>query len=191
MAIDLGSIMSKVNAYASSSAGQKKMNDTIQSYIRGSDPRVKASGKTYGGGKIMTEKEMIDAAKDLISMMRTAAGSAGLPASVMEHVESLMFSTPYIAQDGSASIEIFMSDAPGRPSLYLKKHSGVENIVALFNAGYEADGRVYGTWHDKKTVSLDKRQGSFFMQKAVDKFMAKYAGTYDISVELDPTYNGA
>lgn len=183
--------MSKVNAYAASAAGRKAMNDTIQSYIRGSDPRVKSSGKTYGGGKIMTEKEMIDAAKDLVSIVRSTAGSAGLPSSVMEHIESLQYTAPVFDEDGSASIQIYMTDDPSRPSLYPKKYNGVSNIVAIFNCGYNADGRVYGMWHDKKTVSLDKRQGSFFMQKAVDKFMAKYAGTYDISVELDPTYNGA
>lgn len=191
MAFSAGEIMTKLNAYAKTPEGKKKMDDKIQSYRKGADPHVKSSGKTYGGGSIMTEKEMIDAAKDFISMLRTAAASANLPPSVMEHVESFMFTVPYMRPDGSASIEIYMSDAPGRASLYPKKYDGVDNIVAIFNNGYTAKDRVYGKWHDKYVSSLDKRQGSFFMQKAVDAFMDKYGSEFDVSVELDPIYNGA
>lgn len=191
MAIGAGDIMSKLSAYAKTAEGQKKMDDKIRSYRKGSDPHVKSTGKTYGGGEIMTEREMIDAAADFVSMLRTAAASAGLPDSVMEHVESFTFATPYFAPDGSASLEIYMSEAPGRASLYPKKYDGVDNIVAIFNNGYTAQDHVYGKWHGKYVSSLDKRQGSFFMQKAVDAFMAKYGSEFDVSIELDPVYNGA
>lgn len=191
MAISVSSIMSKLNAYAKTSEGQKKMDDKIQAYRKGADPRVAATGKTYGGGSIMNEKEMISAAKELIAMVRSAAATAGLPASVMEHIESLDYTTPFINADGSASIQIYMSDSPHRDSLMPQKYGGVENIVAIFNSGYSADGRVYGAWHGKKIASLPERSGSFFMQKAINAFEAKYGNKYDVSVELSQEYGGA
>lgn len=191
MAISTGDIMAKLNAYAKSPEGQKKMGDKIQAYRKGADPRVRATGKTYGGGSIMNEKEMVSAAKELIAMVRSSAASAGLPASVMEHIESLDYTMPFINADGSASIQIYMSDNPHRDSLMPQKYGGVENIVAIFNSGYSADGRVYGTWHGKKTASLEQRQGSFFMQKAVNAFEAKYGSKYDVSVDLSSEYSGA
>lgn len=190
MALSTGDIMSKLNAYAQSSEGQKRMNDKIRSYRNGSDPHVAATGKTYGGGSIMTERQMIAAAKELISMIKSAAASAGLPASVMEHVESLDYTYPFGLPDGSMGIQIYITDDPKRPSLYPEKYSGVDNIVAIFNNGYTAGNSVYGKWHDKKIRSLDKRQGSFFMQKAVDAFMAAY-GDYDVSVDINSDYSGA
>ena len=191
MALSTGDIMSKLNVYAQSSEGQKRMNDKIQSYRKGSDPHVKATGKTYGGGSIMNDKEMIKAAKELISMVRSAAASAGLPTSVMEHVESLDHTMPHINADGSASIQIYITDNTHRDSLMPQKYGGVENIVAIFNSGYSADGRVYGVWHGEKIVSLEQRQGSFFMQKAVNAFEAKYGSKYDVSVDLSSEYSGA
>jgi len=184
MAISASSIMSKLNAYVKTQEGQKKMDDKIQAYRKGADPRVAATGKTYGGGSIMNEKEMISAAKELIAMVRSAAATAGLPLSVMEHIESLDYTMPFINADGSASIQIYMSDNPHRDSLMPQKYGGVENIVAIFNSGYSADGRVYGMWHGKKIASLEQRQGSFFMQKAVNAFEAKYGSKYDVSVDL-------
>lgn len=191
MAISTSGIMAKLNTYAKSPEGQKKMDDKIRAYRKGADPRVAATGKTYGGGSIMNEKEMVSAAKELIAMVRSSAASAGLPASVMEHIESLDYTMPFINADGSASIQIYMSDNPHRDSLMPQKYGGVENIVAIFNSGYSADGRVYGTWHGKKIASLEQRQGSFFMQKAVNAFEAKYGSKYDVSVDLSSEYSGA
>lgn len=183
--------MGKVEAYAKTPAGKKKMSDKIAYYRSGSDPHVASTGKTYGGGKIMTVDQMIDAAKDFVAMLKRSAASANLPSSVMEHVESFMFTTPYITQDGSASIDIYMSEAPGRASLYPEKYGYVDNIVAVFNNGYDTNGkRVYGKWHGENTASLDKRQGSFFIQSAVSEFLNKYGTEYDISVEVDPLYSG-
>lgn len=191
MSISASALMGKVEAYAKTPAGKKKMSDKIASYRTGGDPHVSSTGKTYGGGDIMTIDQMIDAAKDFIAILKRSASSENLPHSVMEHVESFRFTTPYILPDGSASMEIYMSDAPGRASLYPEKYVGVDNIVAIFNNGYTADNKVYGHWHGKYISSLDKRQGSFFMQKAVDEFMAKYGSKYDVTVSLDPLYNGA
>lgn len=188
MGVSASVIMDKISAYAKTSEGQKRMQNKIQSYINGSDPHVKSTGKTYGGGKIMNNQQMIEAAKDFIAMLKRAAASAGLPNSVMEHVESFMFTAPFIASDGSASIQIYMSDDPHRPSLYPQKYDGVDNIVAIFNSGYNAKSKVYGKWHDKYVSSLDKRQGAFFIQDAVAEFISKYSSDFDVSIEVSPAY---
>lgn len=190
MDLSTADIMSKLNAYANSSEGQKKMSDKIRSYRNGSDPHVSATGKTYGGGIIMSDKQMIAAAKKLIATIRSVAASSGLPASVMEHIESLNYTLPYEFTDGSKGIQIYISDNPKRESLYPAKYGGVDNIVAIFNNGYSAKDSVYGVWHGKPAKSLDSRQGSFFMQKAVDQFMSSYSD-YDVSVDLSSDYSGA
>lgn len=191
MAIDERSIMSKLNAYAKTSAGKKKMEAKIQSYRNGSDPGVRSSGRTYGGGVIVTEREMMDAATELVSMLRSAAASVNLPVSIMEHIESFRVLPPKIEPDGSATVEIYMADSPARASLYPEKYDYVDNIVAIFNNGYTAKNKVYGKWHGVNVSSLDKRQGLFFMQKAVDAFIDKYGSKLNVTVSLDPIYNGA
>lgn len=191
MAIDEYTIMGLINAYANSPEGKKKMDTKIKSYINGKDPLVNRDGVTLGGSKIMTRNAMKRAAKDLISMIISTAAQEGVPASVLENIESLDYTDPYDTGDGEKGIAIYITDDPKRPSLYREKYDGVDNIVAIFNNGYTADGFVYGKWHGKKTRSLDKRQGSFFMQKAIDTFMEKYGSDFNISVELNPLYDGA
>ena len=191
MAISVSDLLSKLQDYVNTSAGKKKIDDKIMSYRKGLDPKVKSTGRTYGGGVIMTEKQMVSAAKDLISMIRSAAAQEDLPASVMEHIESFDYTLPYITANGSFQIQIYMTDDPKRESLNPNKYGGVDNIVAIFNNGYTANNRIRGEWHGKRTLSLDKRQGSFFMQKAVDSFNAKYGSQFDISVWLNPNYGGA
>lgn len=191
MSLGSSGIMAKLQDYARTPEGKKKMDDKIKAYRSGKDPKVKATGKTYGGGQIMTEKDMVKAAKELIAMVRSAAAAAGLPASVMEHIESLDYTSPFINADGSASIQIYMSDDPHRDSLMPKKYGGVDNIVAIFNSGYSADGQVYGKWHGKKIASLTERPGSFFMQKAISTFESKYGEKFDVSVSINPEYGGA
>lgn len=190
MPLSTAGVMSKLNEFANSPEGKKLMSDRIRSYKNGSDPHVSATGRTYGGGKIMTDKQMIAAAKKLIAIVRSTAASSGLPSSVMEHIESLDYTMPFELPDGSKGIQIYISDNPKRESLYPQKYAGVDNIVAIFNNGYTAGNFVYGKWHGNNIRSLDKRQGSFFMQKAIDQFLSTYS-EFDISVDLSPEYGGA
>ena len=192
MAISESSIMSKLQDYTKTDAGRKKMDDIIQSYIKGSDPRVRSTGKTYGGGRIITKKQMTQAAKEFLAILRTTAASSGLPASVMDHIESFDYSEPYEAPDGSMGIMIYMTDNPSRASLKPKKFpQGVDNIVMLLNTGYEASGETSGPWHGHWVRSMPKREGLWFMQKAVDEFEVRYGTKYSVTVVLNPEYDGA
>lgn len=191
MAVNIGGVMSKLKSYVSSPAGRSRIDSKLKSYRNGSDPYVNKTGKTYGGDIIITEGEMIAAANELISMVRTAAASAGLPASVMSHVESLYMTPPVINEDGSAIINIIMGDSPHRESLAPESYAGINNIVALFNNGYSAGARVYGEWHGRRVGSRQSREGLSFMQSAVEAFQSQYGSKYGVTVMLSSEYGGA
>ena len=192
MAISEQVIMKKLSEYISTDFGKKRVDDTIKRYVSGSDSHVGNSGKTYGGGRIVTQKQMSRLAKEFLSILRTAAASSGMPESVMEHIESFDHTHPYNNPDGSMGITVYMTDSASRPSLDPGRYpDGVDDIVVHLNAGYYAKDSVYGMWHGVRTKSLQKREGAWFIQKAVDEFLNKYGNEYDVDVVIDSKYNGA
>lgn len=75
-------------------------------------------------------------------------------------------------------------DHPGYPD-------GYANIAALMNRGYSAKNYVYGEWPEgsgKRIRSKRSRQGTHFMQAAVDHFNIQY-GT-NATAELSSEYEG-
>lgn len=179
----MGSITGKVNSFLSSSAGKNKIK-----------------GLTGGGnGTVDLEerrKEMILAAQGMVALLKQHAASAGLPASVMAHVESFAASAPTINDDGSGFAVINMGSDPTRPSLCPERYGGVHNIVALFNNGYEASASVYGKWEGHGDVeggsafikSRPQRGGLGFMQSAVADFNGKYGSKYNVIAVLGGPY---
>lgn len=78
-----------------------------------------------------------------------------------------------------------------RDSLVPSKYGGIDDIVALLNNGYPRDGHtmgtVFGIWHGADTASLTDRQGAYFIESAVHKFMsseAKKYGVKEIKVDI-------
>ena len=191
MATGLGSIMSKVEAWPKSDEGKKRMDAKIKEYRSGKDSKVNSSGKTNGGSRILTPAQIKRLSKEFISILRKTAAASDLADSVMEHIESFDFTEPYIAPDGSMVVAVYMTDNPHRDSLYPKKYDGVDNIVALMNCGYSANGEVFGIWKDKRIVSLQMREGKWFMQKAADEFERLYGEEYGVTVAIAPEYSGA
>lgn len=190
MGVNLGSIVDKLNKYASSKAGKAKMDAAIQSIREGGNASLgsRALGTNTG---VATYHQMEAAAEDLIAIIRRHAASSNLPESVMAHIESFC-KTPLIKNpDGSASISLTMTDDLSRESLQPDKFDGSYNIVAAFNSGYSAKGSVYGLWKSKdiKVKSLSVREGSRFIQSAVDEFNSKYAAKYNVTVSIDSVYN--
>lgn len=190
MSLSVAEIEDMIREWCQSPEGKKQISETIASYRRGEDSYVNSSGKTHGGSVIVTYKQMQAAANDFLSMLRKHAASAGLPSSVMEHVESFTASPLVVNKDGTATIDINMLDNPHRESLQPENYRGADNIVALFNVGYKAPGAVYGTWQSKgiDTWSLSHREGSFFLQAAVNEFNAKYGAKYNVTVSIDGQY---
>lgn len=190
MGVNLGAITSKLYAYAESSAGKTKMSETIKNYVRDNNRYVTANGKTIGGDRIITQQEMRDVARELVFYIKQAAASCDLPASVMEHIESFDISSESEESDEFYYIGISMSDNAKRPSVQPEKYDGVHNIVALFNTGYSANGRVFGHWDsaDKDIWTLQHREGLRFIQQAIDRFNSTYAKEYDVTVFLSSEY---
>ena len=189
MGVNLGAINSKLNAYAKSSVGKACMAETIQNYIRDENWSVTRSGKTQAGDRIITQQEMRDVARELIFYIKQFAADCDLPASVMEHIESFDISTAS-ESEGFYYVGISMEDNPKRESVQPEKYDGVHNIVALFNTGYSASGRIYGYWRtaDAEIWTLKNREGLNFMQRAIDRFNSTYAEEYNVTVFLSSEY---
>lgn len=185
MNIDFSSISSKVNKYIASDDGKKKIQQKMSELRSGH-----GGSKTSGGSIVLTYDQMQDAAKELIALIRRHAASAGLPPSVMVHVESFEDSKIIVKGDGSAEISINMMDDPKRPSLLPEDFDGVENIVAIFNRGVHAQGAVYGYWASagKDVWSQGTRPALHFMESAINEFNMKYGGKYDVTVTLNAQY---
>ena len=189
MGINIGSIAGKVKKFAESPAGKQKMAQAVQRIREGKGPSGN-SGRTQAGDIVVTYEQMQEAAKDLISIIRRHAASANLPASVMAHIESFSDSPLVKHEDGSASIAINMLDDASRESVQPEKYDGAWNIVASFNAGYEAKRSAFGYWKSYEVYIRTKpqRDGLFFLQSAIAEFNGKYGKKYNVTVTLDNKY---
>lgn len=194
MGVNLGAITGKLNEYAKSTEGQKRIREKITDIKGGFGNGGKwsaGSGRTQAGDFVPTYNQMQDAAKELISIIRLHAASSNLPQSVMAHVESFCDSPIVVADDGSATISINMLDNAHRESLDPDNfQDGIENIVAAFNVGIDADGAVFGMWesHGVKTWSKRHRSPTRFIQSAVDEFNFRYGEKYNVTVTLNSIY---
>ena len=183
--------MQKLEAYAKTDEGKKKIEETVRSIRRG-EGRSGRTGRTEAGDVVVTYPQMEAAARELIALIRQRAASVDLPASVMAHIESFEASPLVEHDDGSASIEIKMLDNPHRDSIQpLIYPRGADNIVALFNSGYSADGAVYGPWESAglNVWTRKSRRGLYFLQDAISAFNSMYGEKYNVTVTLDAVYD--
>lgn len=183
MKIDMGYVMGQVKKYASSPSGKKQISNAL-------------GGSGTGNVDLdLRRKEMILAGQEMVALLRLHAASAGLPASVMSHVESFFAGAPKLNDDGSGIIYVSMSSDPKRPSMYPEKYSGVSDIVAIFNDGYEASNFVYGSPQVEiegqtsikgffYTKSKKSREPLGFLDKAVDDFNVTCGGKYNVKATL-------
>lgn len=183
MKIDMSYVMGQVNKYASSPSGKKQISNAL-------------GGSGSGNVDLELRRlEMIMAGREMVALLRQHAASAGLPASVMSHVESFFANAPKLNDDGSGVIYVSMSSDPKRPSMYPEKYDGVSDIVALFNYGYEASNFVYGKPDVEiegqssidgffYTKSKKSREGLGFLEKAVEDFNATCGGKYNVRAIL-------
>ena len=197
--INMASIMSKVGAYSRTANGKLKMKECIQNY--------KNSGKkkTEAGDKLITETDMYTAAAKMISVLQSTARSYSLPASVLQHFDSLQASSIYEMPDGSAIIYIYFGGDLHRNSLYPDGYDGVNNIVALLNNGYHASNYVYGDWEGRSPTGESKfggrsidsiayirsrkdREGLHYIQQAIDDFNSNYGSDYNVTAEASGDY---
>lgn len=188
--INMDSILDKVYAWERSDKGQKKIQGTVNKYVRNNVSRTKA------GSRVVTQRDMLDAARKLVQTIKDTAHGCDLPTSVLAHFDSLSIGKLQRQADDSYIIEINFTDDLTRESLQPEKYGGVRNIIAIFNNGYPADrsrseaiSHVAGYWHGKETVALEFRPGLYFLQDAVNDFNMNYGMPLGMYAELGAVYD--
>ena len=193
--LNMASIMKKVNAYAASSEGKARVAQTINEH------RKNGSGKLASGDYIVTEQDMSHAAEFMIKTLQEVAFRNSLPESVREHFNSLYYSNPTpIGRDGSQySVVVKFGDNLSRMSLKItsgerkgeRTGKGIEDIVSLFNTGYNAEKAVRGSWdgHGDGTISsLTHREPLNFIEEAIDTFNRQYGKKYNVYAYASTDY---
>ena len=188
--INMDSILDKVYAWERSDKGQKKIQGTVNKYARNNVSRTKA------GSRVVTQRDILDAARKLVQTIKDTAHGCDLPTSVLAHFDSLSIGKLQRQADDSYTIEINFTDDLTRESLQPEKYGGVRNIIAIFNNGYPADrsrseaiSHVAGYWHGKETVALEFRPGLYFLQDAVNDFNMNYGMPLGMYAELGAVYD--
>ena len=188
--INMDSILDKVYAWERSDKGQKKIQGTVNKYVRNNVSRTKA------GSRVVTQRDMLDAARKLVQTIKDTAHGCDLPTSVLTHFDSLSIGKLQRQADDSYTIEINFTDDLTRESLQPEKYGGVRNIIAIFNNGYPADrsrseaiSHVAGYWHGKETVALEFRPGLYFLQDAVNDFNMNYGMPLGMYAEHGAVYD--
>lgn len=166
--VNAGAVKAKFDAWSRSSAAKDRAAQKIDEYIDG-DIRV-----SEGGSRVLTIAWVNELASELAGMIGSTAdsriGGSGITVSASG-------GGAHKTGGGgiSASVDISTPGGFSRGSLYPAKYGGVDNIVALFEHGYNAGGSVWGEWHGDYTWSLTSREGQNFIHAAVDEFNSKYA----------------
>lgn len=188
--VNMDSVLDKLYAWERSDKGQQKIQSTVNKYVRNN------VRKTQAGSRVLTERDMKEAANKLVQTIRDTALGCDLPASVAAHFGSLKAGNLQRQPDGSYIIEINFTDDLSRESLQPEKYDGVRNIIAIFNNGYpsnrsrsEAISYVTGWWHGKETRALEFRQGLYFMQDAVNDFNLNYGMQLGMYAEVGEVYD--
>lgn len=204
-ALSADSIMQKLHAWAGTPEGQRRMKDKVVQYRR------EGKKETCAGAKLVDEKEMVFAALDFISILKSVAnsyassgGDGGIPPSVLAHFNSLSYDAPQNIGDGIFQVRINFATDLSRPSLENDLgYEGIDNIIAVFNNGTNASASVYGWWngHSPKGESLYRsgygsesawikskphREGLHFIQEAVRQFESSAKNKYNYSVSVFP-----
>lgn len=187
--VNADSIAKKVKAYVDSSKGKQRMKSTLDGYIK------KNVSETKAGSRVLTESDIMAAGEALARMIKAAANSSDIPASVASDIDSLRPGKLKKMPDGSYTLEFSFTADLSRPSLEPYKYGGVDNIVAIFNNGYPADKgkqeaikNVWGYWHGAYIHALGYRQGLHFMQAAVNDFNANYGAKFNMFATLADCY---
>lgn len=199
--VNMAAIQKKVASYAKSKEGKKRIDERIE------EIRHSGDGRTASGDYVTTINDMRAATRLMKAEVIHSAQIAGLPDSVMDHidVDPMGMSEPVDLGRNRYYTSITFADGARyklfRPSLEIVKNGsptgkktgeGVDNIVALFNNGYDADKQVFGLWAGHEDLGIVgsrmSRKGLLFMQDAVRNFNRKYGGAYNVTATLDDIY---
>ena len=163
--------MAKINSSA--------LRSKLSTFLESDNGKKRVSGSADVSGDIAAVESAF-----IQTMLGCASGASG----VASGFHSCGASISNIGGEMIATIP-FEFGNKHRDSLYPAGYSGVDNIVALFNNGYQASNTVYGSWHGKKIKSLQARDGLHFVQAAQRSFEGAQIGdAHVISIEIDGAY---
>ena len=198
-------ILAKLEAINNTDKIKRKKEKVLKQHQRDDEPF--ANGEYVIGPKAAAR--LADALVQLIKMR--------LPESIREVGNSITCGKPYKSGDGYHVAIHFDKNAIYRDSLenddpYFSEYNGftgegIENIVALFNNGYNAGGNVYGWWQGHRPTgeafarsthgsedyswvkSVKSRDPMHFMQDAVEEFNTMFKDKYGgVQVMLGSDY---
>lgn len=156
---------------ANTAQGQAIINQILTQYI---ETGVRPAGVT---GNIITKAQMQEAVEALKDMI--VSGGSSLPASVQANVRSLK-AGEIEGSPGNYTATLTFEGDLSRPSLDPDEYGGLDDIIALFNSGYNHNpiGRVFGEWHGERVGNRTVRIGTHFVNAAIDAFNSTYGAKY-------------
>lgn len=185
------SLADKINAWAKSPQGQAKIQGKLMEYAK------KGISTTAAGTPLASREALTQAGNRMIDCLVKSGAGVDLPPSVMAHISQASATDPRITPAGYEVCVTFYGDLH-RDSLDTRPDSknagGLDNIVAMFNNGYEkgiASDYVYGEWHGENIRSRREREETRFIQTACEDFVKIYGKKYNIvSVTPSDKYEG-
>lgn len=177
--VNMESILAKAKAYTNSAEFQKQLESKTDEII------LTGGGTPTGAfGAAISIAGASAAADKFIEVLQGEIKSLG---GTIE--AGLAHGSPYKVGKNRYQIAIWFSGELSRESLVPSKYGGIDNIIALFNNGYTASNRVYGTWHGQQIASLQHRDALGFISSAVNNFMGNYGNEYGVlDISVDPMY---
>lgn len=181
----MASIINKAKAFTNSPKFQKKVEQKTDA--------VMLSGASAVNGKI-SQIGLKEAANKFIEVLQNEVQehSDTFGSTAISAITQLECDDAKKIGKNKYQIPIWFSGDLHRDSLVPKKYTGIDNIVALLNNGYKADGTVYGIWQGHSAFpiySLPMRDGTHFIDSAVRSYMSNYAKGYNVTdITVDEIY---
>lgn len=168
------SLEDALKSWSKSAAGQKKLKIAYNNAIKkGTNREARAANKH-------TADYYLDRFIDILRECMDRAGdkNSGYGYSYMASDECIdRTDADYLPLMDKTEIGFsFSPEKIARESLDPDYPRNVYDIVALLNHGYNANGKVYGYWAPagRTVASLQSREGSYFIQEAVEVFNSTY-----------------
>lgn len=145
-----------------------------------------ARGSSGVGATCINEiKEIAEAFVNELQSNITACGLSGV-----NGASDFTIGTPKPDAPGDFLVEIsHANEAALHRSSLNPNSSGVDNIAALLNNGWNAGSYVYGIWHGEHIRSRKDFDGYHFVQDAADNFKRNYASRGVKDVEIGDKYS--
>lgn len=184
--IDFSRILDKAKKYTETGKFKKEKDKIVTGALLGKI--------TLGAGSNLRDniENASSAADKFIVVLRNEIGnhigsdySKGQFSELARDVlDDITHSAPYSDGD-KVYVDIMFTDDRHRDSLD-PSYEGIDNIIALLNNGYNANGAVFGDWIDHNNVehedtwSVRRRGGAHFIEQAVTDFWGNYATDYNV-----------